>query len=215
MEGLSINPTNCGFCFSCYKFIAKKVSVCSKCKLAKYCDINCQKDDWKRHKPFCGLIEIDIQSMRRQAFEPHLAKAKAKLEAVTSGGKQPALIKINSGSIIADSESIKIKTIKTDKILQQIYPNGFVNGTYVIEINRGLLITLVKAHRHVSTINDIDTVSWLVETDGTNLLANLETNIKIASAINSCKPLAQKFKAGEFTDNFFDLNGNLDVNKFE
>lgn len=29
------------------------LSHCSGCKLTKYCSQKCQKDDWRRHKPFC------------------------------------------------------------------------------------------------------------------------------------------------------------------
>ncbi|KLO17763.1 hypothetical protein SCHPADRAFT_936784 [Schizopora paradoxa] len=30
-----------------------ELAHCSGCKLTRYCSEKCQKDDWKRHKPFC------------------------------------------------------------------------------------------------------------------------------------------------------------------
>ena len=32
---------------------AEKGFVCSGCKVAVYCSRNCQKSDWRRHKPSC------------------------------------------------------------------------------------------------------------------------------------------------------------------
>jgi len=31
-----------------------KQNRCSKCKMAMYCNGDCQKQDWKRHKPLCA-----------------------------------------------------------------------------------------------------------------------------------------------------------------
>eukprot|EP00814_Leptocylindrus_danicus_P019389 CAMPEP_0116010476 /NCGR_PEP_ID=MMETSP0321-20121206/4022_1 /TAXON_ID=163516 /ORGANISM="Leptocylindrus danicus var. danicus, Strain B650" /LENGTH=575 /DNA_ID=CAMNT_0003479579 /DNA_START=38 /DNA_END=1766 /DNA_ORIENTATION=+ len=45
----------CG-CYSCNK-VEKKVKslrLCSRCKAIAYCDRNCQKEDWRRHKLVCG-----------------------------------------------------------------------------------------------------------------------------------------------------------------
>jgi len=38
-------------CFSCGK--PKPKSTCSKCKVVKYCNRECQRKDWKRHKGEC------------------------------------------------------------------------------------------------------------------------------------------------------------------
>jgi hypothetical protein len=43
----------------CNKRVKKK-KTCSLCKITKYCDVECQKIDWKRHKEECkNLQQID------------------------------------------------------------------------------------------------------------------------------------------------------------
>ena len=38
-------------CWSCYNIKEKsKLKSCVKCKLAKYCEKECQKTDWETHK---------------------------------------------------------------------------------------------------------------------------------------------------------------------
>lgn len=39
----------------CYcKSLKDTMKICGKCKIAYYCDINCQKSHWKIHKPNCN-----------------------------------------------------------------------------------------------------------------------------------------------------------------
>ena len=41
-------------CSACGKGnLATKLQACSVCKLALYCSKECQKRDWKQHKPHC------------------------------------------------------------------------------------------------------------------------------------------------------------------
>ncbi len=35
----------------------KQFQVCSNCKIARYCNIKCQRNDWNSHKKICTLIE--------------------------------------------------------------------------------------------------------------------------------------------------------------
>lgn len=48
------NPGN-GFASSCLHCQSVKMEMkrCSRCKIALYCDTNCQKADWRRHKHIC------------------------------------------------------------------------------------------------------------------------------------------------------------------
>ena len=39
----------CGFC----KTGGREFKKCSVCKKVRYCSRECQKDDWKKHKPIC------------------------------------------------------------------------------------------------------------------------------------------------------------------
>ena len=36
--------------------VVGKLKKCSGCKVARYCGINCQKNDWARHKPLCRNV---------------------------------------------------------------------------------------------------------------------------------------------------------------
>eukprot|EP01006_Ploeotia_vitrea_P006888 TRINITY_DN15159_c0_g1_i1.p1 TRINITY_DN15159_c0_g1~~TRINITY_DN15159_c0_g1_i1.p1 ORF type:complete len:417 (+),score=25.64 TRINITY_DN15159_c0_g1_i1:36-1286(+) len=41
------------YCYSCFKRLAK-LQQCSKCKIAVYCDSQCQKENWRFHKRSCS-----------------------------------------------------------------------------------------------------------------------------------------------------------------
>ena len=52
-------------CWSCHASAADlgmKLFKCSSCRKARYCDTECQEDDWGRHKEFCG----QVKEIRRQ-----------------------------------------------------------------------------------------------------------------------------------------------------
>jgi hypothetical protein len=42
-------------CRHCAKHSSGKLMACAKCHQAFYCSRKCQKDDWKKHKPLCGI----------------------------------------------------------------------------------------------------------------------------------------------------------------
>ncbi|KAJ0109441.1 mynd zinc finger [Diaporthe amygdali] len=46
-------PPSCYKCGKIQADIGKKLSVCSRCKVASYCDHDCQKAHWSAHKPSC------------------------------------------------------------------------------------------------------------------------------------------------------------------
>ncbi|KAI9330412.1 hypothetical protein BDR26DRAFT_922530 [Obelidium mucronatum] len=37
----------------------KDFKKCSRCQRVRYCSVDCQKSDWKEHKPMCGLKTAD------------------------------------------------------------------------------------------------------------------------------------------------------------
>jgi hypothetical protein len=45
-------------CYSCGKVAAegKRLSRCSRCQVAQYCDAACQRAHWKKHKPLCCQV---------------------------------------------------------------------------------------------------------------------------------------------------------------
>jgi hypothetical protein len=42
-------------CYSCEKLLIFNAKRCSKCKVAIYCDRNCQKNHWIPHKFYCKI----------------------------------------------------------------------------------------------------------------------------------------------------------------
>lgn len=48
----AVNHVQCSFCGE----TPPKISACSKCKEAFYCNVTCQKNHWKAHKSLCGRV---------------------------------------------------------------------------------------------------------------------------------------------------------------
>jgi hypothetical protein len=44
-------------CDKCMK-TSERLKVCNSCKMARYCTVECQREDWKRHKDFCRGYRI-------------------------------------------------------------------------------------------------------------------------------------------------------------
>jgi hypothetical protein len=48
---IRIKPENMAHaCNCCHKADVAKMQFCGKCKMAAYCNVECQRNDWKRHK---------------------------------------------------------------------------------------------------------------------------------------------------------------------
>lgn len=47
-------------CGACGKALTAKASKCSRCRVVYYCDAECQKAHWKRHKLVCGKAGGDV-----------------------------------------------------------------------------------------------------------------------------------------------------------
>jgi hypothetical protein len=57
-------------CWSCSKKASEeKLKTCTQCNLAKYCDKECQKNDWKAHKLLHKELELTQQVLAEQAEE--------------------------------------------------------------------------------------------------------------------------------------------------
>lgn len=39
----------------------KILSMCARCKIVGYCDVDCQRAHWRVHKPFCSANRVDRQ----------------------------------------------------------------------------------------------------------------------------------------------------------
>ena len=49
---------NTGDCTNCHHKPEKGVELkkCSRCRVAQYCSVNCQKADWAFHRFACGVV---------------------------------------------------------------------------------------------------------------------------------------------------------------
>ncbi|KAI0055380.1 hypothetical protein BV25DRAFT_1921856 [Artomyces pyxidatus] len=52
LRGTGRTQIQCAFCD---KLGDQKMPMCSRCKLVRYCDAQCQKSAWKAHKPVCKV----------------------------------------------------------------------------------------------------------------------------------------------------------------
>lgn len=53
--GVAASPPSggCNVCGLTQKMDGNKLMNCGNCRLVKYCSVQCQKKDWKSHKPVC------------------------------------------------------------------------------------------------------------------------------------------------------------------
>ena len=80
-------------CDRCYHAGAATMQYCGRCRNAAYCNAECQRSDWKRHKVDCGIMNA-----RRQVVKSplHLAAAKGNLAEVENLVREGA--DVNKGS---------------------------------------------------------------------------------------------------------------------
>ena len=51
-------------CSRCSTKAAKSLSLCSACRLAAYCSVECQRADWKTHKALCAVGRDALDALR-------------------------------------------------------------------------------------------------------------------------------------------------------
>ncbi|KAJ7114036.1 hypothetical protein C8R44DRAFT_796139 [Mycena epipterygia] len=56
-------------CERCLPDEMTEMKTCA-CHLARYCDVHCQKEDWKTHKPGCQTAKENVQVSRMVGSEP-------------------------------------------------------------------------------------------------------------------------------------------------
>jgi len=67
-------------CYKCKEILSKeKIFTCSKCKVGRYCSIECQKTDWKEHSIFCKSSDI---TKRQYIFGIITQECKSEVEKV-------------------------------------------------------------------------------------------------------------------------------------
>lgn len=54
-------------CRKCFKLEKRQYQRCGRCMGPPYCSIDCQKADWKRHKPDCNAR---VEAMQLSSAEP-------------------------------------------------------------------------------------------------------------------------------------------------
>jgi hypothetical protein len=55
----------CAFCH----YISPRLLLCSGCKMVRYCDTTCQRDDWARHKPECRAACAAKEAQRQAQLQ--------------------------------------------------------------------------------------------------------------------------------------------------
>lgn len=55
LTSLSRPYFSCSYC-KAFPTMLNKLSKCSRCEKSYYCNQNCQRKNWKRHKPFCDIF---------------------------------------------------------------------------------------------------------------------------------------------------------------
>lgn len=55
LEALT-SANGCTKCGTNTKDVNKSLKRCTGCKFVKYCNVDCQKADWKNHKSVCNTI---------------------------------------------------------------------------------------------------------------------------------------------------------------
>ena len=55
-------------CWSCFKVAGpdQELKTCTECKMAKYCDRECQKSEWKLHKLLHKELELTQQVLEER-----------------------------------------------------------------------------------------------------------------------------------------------------
>jgi hypothetical protein len=54
--GAENSVEQCSYCAKINNIKKQKLKVCGKCGQVKYCNKECQRSDWKKHKLECGKI---------------------------------------------------------------------------------------------------------------------------------------------------------------
>jgi len=94
IQALNPNTVTARTCWSCFKK-EEKGSVllrCTGCRLALYCNPQCQRNQWKAHKTLCKQVEVLNQAIISQEGigDEALAKSAGVSDEIIQAGKQDA-----------------------------------------------------------------------------------------------------------------------------
>ena len=73
----------------CFKCLDKDgVKACARCKLGRYCSVECQRAGWKQHKPFCNpelanLLTREKKTVRVVIDDPRVRMTTRELDIAT------------------------------------------------------------------------------------------------------------------------------------
>jgi ankyrin repeat protein len=68
-RGLRIKPEHLAHaCNHCHKTDAAKLQFCAQCRMAGYCNAECQRNDWQRHKVDCKNLSITREILKSPLY---------------------------------------------------------------------------------------------------------------------------------------------------
>jgi len=119
----------------CHK---KGTSICSGCKTVYYCSMECQKQDWKKHKVQCNKIKSFNEYLGRESGK---LKIKNKIEKCAQ-----ALIKLNyeiKGDQFVFCDVDERKNCCKISIIQNTNEYPELNSVFERYKNRNLLVIII------------------------------------------------------------------------
>jgi len=73
-------PANCEVCGT----KNRNMYYCSKCKSIKYCSVECQRADWKKHKPVCDPSYLPQENLAKNCYKcSHKLSPPQKIKAIS------------------------------------------------------------------------------------------------------------------------------------
>ena len=109
-QTFSINAENLAHaCNHCHQADVSKMQFCSKCRMAGYCNAECQRTDWQRHKVVCGWLTVHREISKSPLYMAacvgnlvevqNLVQQGADVNKTNSDGTHPLFIAAQTGRV--------------------------------------------------------------------------------------------------------------------
>jgi hypothetical protein len=138
----------------CRKTFASKF-CCTKCRVARYCSVACQKADWKRHQKVCTVLKARVVSPKPKSAQAVESKT-TNVETLAAGGATQTAVPVTvgcrvviiglksasqhngkAGDVVSfddDTGRFKVQVIGTKRHLNAKPPNLFVCSSHQCDV---------------------------------------------------------------------------------